>query len=285
MNDFWESLEKNLPYGTYFPGTFRRFLICFTRNLPENWLGLRLMFLFRRMATLGISAKVDTELFGFPMRLYSQGNVSEKRALFAPQFFDPQERRILASLAADNSVFIDIGANIGLYSFSTAAAFKLYKNTRILAVEPHPIISHRLAYNLSLNPDLPIEQITLGLGDRDGLEKMVSPTSNLGESRLLKKNEKAGGMSYEIRIKTLMNLLAEESIDRIDGMKIDIEGHEEIVLVPFLKQAPENLLPRVLIVENNYLKWKEDLIALAQYRGYTDKTITRMNTILLKNKY
>ena len=96
------------------------------------------------------------------------------------------ERRAIASLAKDDAIFIDIGANIGLYSFSLAAAFKNYKNTKILAIEPHPIISRRLAFNLSLNPDLPIEPIIVGLGARDGVKKMITPGNNLGESRVLK---------------------------------------------------------------------------------------------------
>ena len=242
------------------------------------------MFALRKIATFGANVKVDTDLFGFPMRLHSDGNVSEKRALFAPQFFDIQERRAVASLAADNAVFIDIGANMALYSFSTAATFKDYKNTRILAIEPHPILSDRLAYNLSLNPELPIEQITLGLGDRDEKNYILSPANNLGESRLLNKNETAVGEIYEIQVKTLMSLLAENNIKRIDGIKIDIEGSEEAVLSPFLKQAPETLLPRIIIIEKNYLKWKEDLIALAKCRGYRESSSTRMNTILRKVK-
>ena len=120
------------------------------------------MFILRRIAALGVGAKVDTELFGFPMRLQSSGNVSEKRALYAPQFFDLKERQALASLAKDNAVFIDIGANMALYSFSTAAVFREYENTRILAIDPNPVIARRLAYNLSINSDLPIEQIVVG---------------------------------------------------------------------------------------------------------------------------
>ena len=125
MNDFRQRLEKHQPYGTYRPSKFRRILICITRNLPENWLGRRLMFVFRRIATLGANVEVDTKLFGFPMRLHLNGNVSEKRALFAPQFFDVEERQVIASLASDNAVFIDIGANMALYSFSAAAAFQV----------------------------------------------------------------------------------------------------------------------------------------------------------------
>ena len=112
--------------------------------------------------------------------------------------------------------------------------------------------------------------------------KMVTPDNNLGESRLLSDGEIASGEVNEIQVKTLLGLLTEKNIDRLDGMKIDIEGHEEAVLIPFLEQAPEDLLPQLIVIENNYMKWKRDLLALAKTRGYVSKTITRMNVILEK---
>ena len=57
---------------------------------------------------------------------------------------------------------------------------------------------------------------------------MVTPDNNLGESRLLSDGEMASGEVNEIQVKTLLGLLT-ENIDRLDGMKIDIEGHEEAV--------------------------------------------------------
>lgn len=238
------------------------------------------MFFLRRIAALGVGEIIDTDLFGFPMRLQSKGNLSEKRALYAPQFFDLKERQALALLAKDNAIFIDIGANMALYSFSVAAAFRRYENTRILAVEPHPILSRRLAYNLSLNPDIPIEQIFKGLSDCEGVMKMVTPDNNLGESHLLKEGETAKGQINEIQVKTLLGLLKDYNVDRLDGMKIDIEGNEEAVLIPFLEQASEDLLPQLIVIENNHNKWDHDLQALAEAKGYVKKTITRMNIIL-----
>jgi hypothetical protein len=91
--------------------------------------------------------------------------------------------------------------------------------------------------------------------------------------------ETATGEINEIQVRTLLSLLTEKNINRLDGMKIDIEGHEEAVLIPFLEQAPEDLLPRLIVIENNYMKWKRDLLALAKTRGYVNKTITRMNVI------
>ena len=85
--------------------------------------------------------------------------------------------------------------------------------------------------------------------------KMVTPDNNLGESRLLSEGETASGDVNEIQIKTLLGLLKEKNICRLDGMKIDIEGYEEAVLIPFLEQAPEDLLPQLIVIENNYMKW------------------------------
>lgn len=280
MSSNLHTFDDKSPFGTYRLGIFARGLINVTRRLPTNWLGRRLMFILRRIAALSISGKVDIELFGCPMRLHKECNVSERRALFASQFFDLKERQALASLAKDNAVFIDIGANIGLYSFSIAAAFRNYKNTRILAIEPHPVASGRLAYNLSLNPDLPIEPIIAGLGAREGVMKMVTPDNNLGESRLLSDGEIASGEVNEIEVKTLLGILNEKNIDRVDGMKIDVEGHEEAVLVPFFEQAPDYLLPQIIVMENNCMQWESDLLAFAKTKGYVSRSITRMNVIL-----
>lgn len=282
MSSNGQTPDDRSPYGTYMPGIFTRILINIIRKLPNNWLGLRMMFILRRIAALNVGPTVDMEIFSFPMRLQSIGNVSERRALYSPQFFDFKERRALASLAKDNAVFIDIGANMGLYSFSTAEAFRNYRNTRILAIEPHPIISRRLAYNLSLNSDLPIEQVIIGLGANDGKMKMVTPNNNLGESRLLEEGEIASGEINEIQVKTLLGLLIEKNVNQVDGMKIDIEGYEEAVLIPFFEHAPENLLPQLIVVENNYKKWEADLMALAETKGYVTSFVTRMNVILEK---
>ncbi len=282
MSSNGQAPDDRPPFGTYRPGIFARGLIKITNKLPTNWLGRRLMFILRRIAALGVGTEVDLELFGFPMRLQSSGNVSERRALYASQFFDFEERKALASLAKDNAVFIDIGANMGLYSFSIAAAFKSYENTRILAIEPHPVTSDRLAYNLALNSNLPIEQIVAGVGDRDGVIKMVTPNNNLGESRLLQEGETAEGEINKIQVTTLLGILREKNIDRVDGMKIDIEGYEETALVPFLERAPENLLPQLIVIENNNKTWRTDLLALAETKGYTYRAVTRMNIILEK---
>ena len=84
-------VDETLPFGGYAAGRVAGRLIRITRALPSNWLGKRLMFLLRGIARKRLRQCVDTTLFGARLRLYTGGNLSEKRALFAPQFFDLDE--------------------------------------------------------------------------------------------------------------------------------------------------------------------------------------------------
>jgi hypothetical protein len=46
----------------------------------------------------------------------------------------------------------------------------------------------------------------------------------------------------------LLTLAREEGYERIDAIKLDIEGAEELVLEPFFRDAPRTLRPRLIIM-------------------------------------
>ena len=71
-----------------------------------------------------------------------------------------------------------------------------------------------------------------------------------------------------------------EKIENISAMKIDVEGNEESVIIPFIENANKKLLPLIIIIENNKNSWKTDLIKLLEEKGYLIKKKTRMNYIL-----
>jgi hypothetical protein len=47
----------------------------------------------------------------------------------------------------------------------------------------------------------------------------------------------------------LKNIIKENNIDSIYGLKIDIEGHEDKALVPFLLNSKDSLLPKKIVIE------------------------------------
>lgn len=273
-------VDDTSPFGTYDGGARFEKHIQRMRLLPRNWLGKRLMFAMRHFARKHIGDCVDMELFGAKMRLYRNGNVSENRALFAPQFYDLEDRLALADLAEDGVVFVDIGANIGLYSFSVARTFANCKDTKIISVEPHPEIHRRLAFNRSLNPSLPIDLFKGGIGAKEDEMQLLTGDGNLGQTRILRDDEEAHPESITVPIITLMTLCEKFGLSRIDGMKVDVEGFEEAVLLPFLADAPDTLLPRLIVIEDNRKDWTTDILAAAAARGYRLAKKTHMNLLL-----
>ena len=62
-------------------------------------------------------------------------------------------------------------------------------------------------------------------------------------------------------------------------MKIDIEGYEPEVLLPFLRDAPRSLWPNLLIIEDGSSSWSADLFSELRHRGYAPTARSRLNVI------
>ena len=78
----------------------------------------------------------------------------------------------------------------------------------------------------------------------------------------------------------LTGILAEAGVSAIDALKIDVEGAEDIALGPFLRDAPQSLLPRLIVIEDTSGNWTLDLFAMLARRGYTELARSRHNIAL-----
>ena len=105
--------------------------------------------MLRRLARAGLNTPLDTEVWGLRLRLFPSGNVAEARILFMPQQWDWQERELLALRAKTGFVFVDVGANVGGYSFWMHKV--LGSDATVVAIEPDPPLVAGLEANLSRN--------------------------------------------------------------------------------------------------------------------------------------
>ena len=97
----------------------------------------------------------------------------------------------------------------------------------------------------------------------------------LGETRISDR----GTIAAEIR--TLPEIAATEKPERIDAVKVDVEGFEDRVLDPFPGQAPEALLPRLIVAEHAWSgSWKTGWTAHAMTLGYRERTRTRQGNLI-----
>lgn len=265
------SEEKTLPWGELKPLGWKGPWLGFCQKIPNR----RLALWARKPLKKALDALVDTEVWGLRLRLQSRGNLSEQRLLMMPRHLDPREREIVAGELANGGVFLDIGANAGLYTLWLAS--RKISGLRIEAFEPDPALCGRLRFNVAENE---LAQVTLNpfaLGAEAGILRLAPGKGNQGENSLVSE-----GAGHPVEVKTLKAVLSEKNISEITALKIDIEGHEAEVLRPFFATAPKSLWPKLVVCELNLdsqrTKKSPGHLALGE-AGYRVDEETRMNGI------
>jgi FkbM family methyltransferase len=277
---------NDAPFGALAPNPFERAIMALTGRMPDNWAGLKLAMALRRLVMMRMATTValDVERWRLRMRLHPRDNGCEKNLLFTPQMYEPPERdelaREIAGVAGRPFVFVDIGANVGLFSLFVAATAR---TARILAIEPEPGNFARLAFNIAANPGLPITPLALALGETESTAVIMLNARDRGGTRMVAGGTGAGGIragGVEVRCRPLASVVTDAGLTGIDALKIDVEGAEDKVLVPFFRDAPAALWPGLIVIEDSSAEWSSDLFALLASKGYAVSSRTRQNVML-----
>jgi FkbM family methyltransferase len=271
------------PFGALAPSGLIGWVIKRTRALPQGWAGRRLALMMRHLVLRSLrGTSVDMETFGIRMRLFPDNNVCERRILFTPQSFDPQELKVIEGRISEGFTFVDIGANVGWYSLFIAS--RAGSSARILALEPQPEIFDRLTYNIRQNPFGTIKAIACAVADKAGELTLFLDPRNRGESSV---KIVGSGQSEKVRVPAvpLLDLLRAENFAHVDAVKLDVEGAEDLILDPFFRDAPASLHPSLLVIEDGREQWQIDLPKLLERHGYRLILQTRLNLVFerLKN--
>ena len=140
-----------------------------------------------------------------------------------------------------NSNFVDIGANIGLYSLPLARSTP---EGKVIAIDANPLMIEQLRFNAAASKLTNLEIIFSAVSNKTGYGSL---TIRNDDDAIVAINEENND---GIPIRTLRDILAESKIGKVYGLKIDIEGHEDLALAPYLLSAGINELPIKIVIEH-----------------------------------
>ncbi len=139
--------------------------------------------------------------------------------------------RVLTTLAPPAGVVTDVGGHHG--AFTLRAAEKVGPLGRVLAFEPNPASRRRLARNVAVNDLRHVTVYAEALSDRVGRARLFlsGDSSRSGNASLVLRDGVDGSAgTVEVEAARLDDVLEEAAIDRLDVMKLDVEGSEQRVI-------------------------------------------------------
>jgi FkbM family methyltransferase len=161
------------------------------------------------------------------------------KCLKKDEMFHPKILEWITSSIDEGTVFIDIGANIGMYSIPASLS---KKNIGVISLEPQPEIARILRNNFSLNKikDFKVvekaatsSRCSLYINSISG-----TPNENTGDNRV---DQSEGDIKIEGQRVDSIEIGAKVSM-----IKIDVQGHDYEALVGCEKIIDRDL-PKILI--------------------------------------
>jgi FkbM family methyltransferase len=172
------------------------------------------------------SRNIDIQLFGAHLHINTREEIGLWRAAQMADdnviFRDEVASLLnLALLLQPGDTFVDIGANVGLYTSVLSRMRDVFPEMKYVAIEPNPETAGRLRESVECNN---VTVLELGVSDRSGHLPFSSGVTS-GVFKVV--DSVAGGNATKIRCERLDSLpLGEGNL----VVKIDVEEHEWPVL-------------------------------------------------------
>lgn len=202
------------------------------------------------------------------------------RAAYFCGDLDPKVTWVCRQLVREGDTVLDIGANIGVTTVGLASM--VGKTGRVHSFEPNPELQWMLRQVIKKNE---LSQVTLhamALGAADSEMELRVPRENLGMGSLVR-HGKAGDAVYQVPVRRLTDIVAQEGITSIRFIKIDVEGFEADVFngatEVLEKLAPEGILFELNMAPGSFSE--QPVVEVLRRAGYdflsVPRRLVRMN--------
>lgn len=147
-------------------------------------------------------------------------------------------------LTLKEGVFLDIGSHIGKYAIKVGN--ELNNSGKVIAIELMPDNYKILKLNIGLNHLGNVIPLNLGCDSEDGEKNIYGSSNNHSTVSYSLLNSDESKFFGIIPVKRIDTIVSEQKLDRLDLIKIDVEGAELSVLNGGLKSF-KKFKPRIII--------------------------------------
>lgn len=145
--------------------------------------------------------------------------------------YEPELREVFRTVLPADGVAVDVGANVGWHTLLMGAL--VGPGGRVLAAEANSSVRSRLEENLALNKLSQVEVLPFALSDADGVLDFFGPDARdpwSGNGYVVSGDMAGRADTTRVEARRLDSLVTSAKIDRLDLVKIDVEGFEWRVL-------------------------------------------------------
>lgn len=166
---------------------------------------------------------------------------------------------------------LDIGAHRGFHSLLLSKRFG--SNGRLLSFEPSPADARRLRLHLRINFCRNAEVFECALGDQDGSAELYTVPENSVLNSLRPPDTQFRTSRKKVEVRTLDDALSKARAERVDFVKLDVEGGELAVLKGAQQLLSNSPRPVVLceVLEQRTRPWGYPARLIIEYllqRGF-----------------
>src|SRR5262249_11470130 len=140
-------------------------------------------------------------------------------------------REVFRTVLPTGGVAVDVGANVGWHTLLMARL--VGQSGRVLAAEPNPSGRICLQDNLTLKRFGQVQVVPYALADSEGTAEFYGPEADdadSGNGHVVTVSGKGQRKIIAVETRRLDTIVSTAHIDRLDLIKIDVEGFEWPVL-------------------------------------------------------
>ena len=237
---FWQIMRDELKNLCYYQELLKNNPACNEIKITESGIQLKLNGINspKPQDTSSSESGINI-LFDF-----SQTISRAESILTMKSYAEQEDFNFLIENIADNDIVFDVGANVGLFSMVIADACP---NAEIYSFEPVPPTYQKMLNNLNLNKRLTknVHTFNLGFSSEQGSFEFFLPGCDeaasmkpINDDFYLRESDENGNytgkqklQAVKCEVDTIDNFCSSNSMEKLDVLKLDIEGGEKDALI------------------------------------------------------